>query len=248
MLSMLVCQYFPPRRTVGENLVLEVRGQEEVFPKRQQTCFRSGVRKSDFRAYGTHAIIVLCIVHKMPIPSLRPAVRRPATTFALPNLSRVSVRNVGRKTPGVDPQVTAMRRALYPSNIRHKETPTGTWRPDVAQALRRSIPSAEVHDTIERAWLLRERHLRWRRNSESTRKFECMRKAMVELEKLDPMLFREANRVEDPRELSDAKDEPTKKQKGGRRGRLSGLFPMEMRLPTDTPSRTGWNYDWTIRI
>ncbi len=116
------------------------------------------------------------------------------------------------------------------------------------KALRRAMPSKQAHETIERAWLLHERHMRWRRNAEAERKFECMRRAMGELEKLDQALFKEANRSEDPRKRSPVEVELSKKLRGAAKkaleSRLPGLFPREMRLPTDTPPREGWNYNW----
>src|ERR1700728_1098435 len=77
-----------------------------------------------------------------------------------------------------DPKKDIIRRTLYPSNIRNRATPTGSWRPDVGRALQRAIPSAQAHHTIERAWLLHIRHVRKKRDAEMERKFECMRKAM----------------------------------------------------------------------
>ena len=71
---------------------------------------------------------------------------------------------------------------------------------------------------------------------------------MSELERIDPVLFKEANRVEDPRKRTDVETELLKTLKGAEKkaleGRLPGLFPRELRLPTDTPSRDGWNYGW----
>ena len=116
------------------------------------------------------------------------------------------------------------------------------------KALRRAIPSKQAHETIERAWLLHERHMRWKRNEEAERKFECMRRAMAELEKVDPILFKEANRTEDPRKRTPAEVELSKTLRGAPKkameSRLPGLFPREMRLPTDTPPREGWVYNW----
>lgn len=171
----------------------------------------------------------------LPVKSFRPC--------------KIFTRNAGRKPTGhADPQNEIIRRVLYPSNLRNKETPTGTWRPDVGRALKKAIPSKQAHETIERAWLLHERHLRWKRDEEANRKFECMRKAMSELERIDPVLFKEANRVEDPRKRTDVETELLKTLKGAEKkaleGRLPGLFPRELRLPTDTPSRDGWNYGW----
>lgn len=147
-----------------------------------------------------------------------------------------------------DPRVETIRRALYPPNVRLRESPTGAWRRDIGRNLRKAIPSRQAHETIERAWLLRERHVRWQRNAEAERKFECMRKAMDELHKLDPKLYEGANTMDDPRISTVADIKATKTQRGAAKKRiitrLPGLFPREMRLPTDTPPRSGWNHVW----
>ncbi|GAW06586.1 hypothetical protein LENED_008524 [Lentinula edodes] len=54
----------------------------------------------------------------------------------------------------------------------------------------------------ERAWLLYKRHIRKRREAETERKFECMRKAMDELASIDSHLYMEANKPENPRARS----------------------------------------------
>lgn len=164
-------------------------------------------------------------------------------------VSQTSVRYVGRKEGGVDPIKDVLRRTLYPPNIRSKASPNGTWRPDIAHALQRAIPSRQAHETIERAWKLHQRHIRKKREAELERKYECMRKAMDELQKIDPHLYKEANRQADPRERSQADIEFAKTLRGPERramdARLPGLFPRELRVPTDTPSRDGWKYEWT---
>ncbi|EJD03730.1 uncharacterized protein FOMMEDRAFT_167057 [Fomitiporia mediterranea MF3/22] len=168
---------------------------------------------------------------------------RRLSPFCVP--TRNAVRKAGQSG---DPNNELIRRVLYPSNLRNRETPTGTWRPDVAKALRRAIPSKQAHETIERAWLLHERHIRWKREEEAKRKFECMQRAMSELEKIDPSLYKGANRVDDPRKVSHGELEKLKNVRGAEKkameGRLPGLFPRELRLPTDTPPRAGWDYDW----
>ncbi|KAF7303019.1 hypothetical protein MKEN_01264900 [Mycena kentingensis (nom. inval.)] len=147
-----------------------------------------------------------------------------------------------------DQRVTLIRRSLYPGTIRNKATPTGTWRPDVRKTIQRAIPSVQAHDTIERAWLLHRRHLRKRREEEITRKFESMRRAMDALKDLDVRLYTGANEIEDPRRRSE-KDSQVIRSLPGLEGRavdarIRGLFPREFRIPTETPSKTGWKYDW----
>jgi len=161
---------------------------------------------------------------------------------------QIPIRSYASKSePAGDPKKDIIRRALYPGNIRNRASPTGTWRPDVARALQHAIPSVQAHRTIERAWLLHRRHLRKRREAELARKFECMRKAMEELQKVDSRLYMEANRPEDPRARSTAEMELAKTLKTSElrtlEARVRGLFPRELRIPTDTPPRNGWNYD-----
>lgn len=163
-------------------------------------------------------------------------------------VSATSVRYAGRKEVATDPKKDILRRVLYPANIRNRPSPVGTWRSDVSRVLQRAIPSVQAHETIERAWLLHKRHARWKRNAELERKFECMRKAMTELEVADPRSFTEANRPEDPRARSVTEVELAKTLRGPERraveARIRGLFPREMHPPPDTPSPAGWNYDW----
>jgi len=154
------------------------------------------------------------------------------------------VRYAARVESVGDPKLNLIRRVLYPSNMRSKPSPTGTWRPNVGWRLLRAIPSVQAHETIERAWRLHERHVRKARQAELERKYQCMWKAMEVLREIDPSLYAEANKQEDPR----ARSEAVAKLKGSDRkvaeSRIRGLFPRELRIPTDTPPRDGWNYDW----
>ncbi|TFY83431.1 hypothetical protein EWM64_g584 [Hericium alpestre] len=180
----------------------------------------------------------------MPSPFLA------ASTSRLPfRVVQASVRYASSRTEGgPDPAKELIRRSLYPPNIRNKPSPTGTWRPDVARAIQKAIPSRQAHETVERAWMLHVRHTRRKRDAELQRKYECMRKAMDALERIDPHLYKEANRVEDPRVRTQAEVELAKKIRGPERKALEarppGLFPRELRAPTDTPPRNGWNYEW----
>jgi len=147
-----------------------------------------------------------------------------------------------------DPKQQIIRRVLYPSNIRNRATPTGTWRPNVGRAIQRAIPSKQAHETIERAWLLNKRHIRQKRDAELARKFECMKQAMDVLRELDHRLYMEANKKDDPRVRTQEEVRMMKTMKASEiramESRIRGLFPRELRIPTDTPSRTGWKYEW----
>ena len=148
-----------------------------------------------------------------------------------------------------DPRTTIIQRMLYPKNGPRKTSPVGVYRMDARLALRRAIPNPEAHETIERAWFLHQRHVRRTRASELQRKFESMRNAMETLRLVAPNLYAEANKEEDPRARSPAEAELLKKLKGPEKkaveARIRGLFPRELRMPTDTPPRNGWTYDFT---
>ncbi|KAG9289147.1 hypothetical protein G9A89_022456 [Geosiphon pyriformis] len=80
----------------------------------------------------------------------------------------------------------------------------------------------EQHETIERAWKLYTRYRRERRYNEMAKKFESMCEANLELEITDPNLFKQAQLI----------------------NRKEALFPKKMKVPTETPPLTGWNYDY----
>jgi len=75
-----------------------------------------------------------------------------------------------------------------------------------------------------------------------------MKRAMEELERSYPHLAREANRKEVPERRTEEEMRLAGKLKGFARraldARLPGLFPRELRVPTDTPPLGGWNHDY----
>lgn len=79
----------------------------------------------------------------------------------------------------------------------------------------------QQHETIERAWKLHQNQERERRNRELEKKFRKMNAAMNELEKTNDRLFKAA--IVKSRHIT---------------------FPREMKIPTETPSPQGWNYDY----
>ena len=170
----------------------------------------------------------------------------------LPPIIHQWTRNVGRKARKgeTDPKKEQLKTLLYPPNrLRPKDSsPTGSYRPTARLALRRIITSRTVHETIERAWLLHARHLRKAREAEAERKVGAMKKAMGELERGWPHLAREANRKEVPERWGEEEMRLAGRLKGFARraldARLPGLFPREMRVPTDTPPTGGWDHDW----
>ena len=77
------------------------------------------------------------------------------------------------------------------------------------------------HWTIHRAWQLYRRKQRAEWQAELQRQWDQMRRACDELAKTDQRLFRIATAKKDV-----------------------SPFPLEMRIPTDTPPRDGWNHAW----
>lgn len=148
-----------------------------------------------------------------------------------------------------DVRLENMRIALYPPTRTDRSAdPTGVHRPDAPAALERVIPSAEAHETIERAWVIWQKNKREAREAELKRKFDRMKAAMDDLEKTDPKRYRMATSKPDPRKMEKELQEELKQYRGIDRraleARIEGLFPRELRIPTDTPSRDGWNYEW----
>ncbi|KIP07664.1 hypothetical protein PHLGIDRAFT_127531 [Phlebiopsis gigantea 11061_1 CR5-6] len=184
-----------------------------------------------------------------PLLTLRAA--KPQLTFraAQQSVRHAASHGAFKEQAVSDPKVETIRRTLYPSNLRNRESPTGGWRPNVGRRLQRAIPSVQAHETIERAWFLHKRHIRRARQAEIERKFKCMEEAMETLYGLDTRLYLEANVEEDPRQKSQLEIDTLKALKGAERravdSRVRGLFPRELRVPTDTPPKDGWNHEWS---
>lgn len=151
-----------------------------------------------------------------------------------------------------DPKKRILQRMLYPRNGPRDESPIGTYRVDAKLAMRRVVQNVEVHETIERAWLLHQRHQRQARQAELQRKWDSMHAAMEELRHFDNERYMDINIIEDPRARDRAEQAVLKNLKGPERqfieGRIRGLFPRELRIPTNTPARTGWNHEWRSPI
>lgn len=80
------------------------------------------------------------------------------------------------------------------------------------------------HQTVQAAYRLFMRDARLEQTEKLRAQHANMVEACTELEKLDYDLFKSA----------------TEREKGKR-------FPIELRVPTDTPPRTQWREDWTPR-
>ncbi|KAJ7733811.1 hypothetical protein B0H14DRAFT_2996081 [Mycena olivaceomarginata] len=161
-----------------------------------------------------------------------------------PARARPPLRQARRPTPATP--VVLIRRALYPANVRNKPSPTGTWRPDVRQTLQRHpLRAGAPHHRARVAPPPPPRAPAPRRARAQVR---VHAQAMDELRGIDFKLYMEANKVEDPRARSQKEMEMMKQlpalEARAFDARIRGLFPREMKIPADTPSKTGWDYNW----
>lgn len=103
-------------------------------------------------------------------------------------------------------------------------------------ALAKVVPSAEVHETISRAWSLHLRHTREAHENELANKYQAMRAALDHLEATDKELFQLA---------VGGKKFQNVNQSATTNARLDGLMPREMRVPMERPGTNMWDNDWT---
>lgn len=144
------------------------------------------------------------------------------------------------KANQADPRLAPLKKAFNPLSRNYRQ--------NLEVALHRVIPSAEAHETIERAWQLHERHRREEHLAELRAMHARMHEAVTELKDIDERLFHWATVPRDQRRLIKPEVEALRGTKGSVRkaleARIEGLFPRELRVPTDTPSISGWDYDW----
>ncbi len=139
-----------------------------------------------------------------------------------------------------DPRLIPMRKAFNPYYRK--------YRSNLETALHRAIPSVEAHETIHRAWQLYQRHQREQHHLELTGLLDKMRVAVEELKQVDKKLFYWATIPRDPRRTTQPEAEALRGTKRSVRkaleARIEGLFPRELRTPTETPSVRGWDDGW----
>ncbi|BGP15436.1 hypothetical protein JCM10213_005063 [Rhodosporidiobolus nylandii] len=125
-----------------------------------------------------------------------------------------------------DSRVEAIKTTLYESDPSEA---------DRLAALKRVIPSAEVHETIQRAWQLHTRHRREAHQAELARKYASMRAAIELLEETDKDLW---SKAVDGRKFQNVD------QSRATNARPEGLVPRELRVPTEAPGAQLWDHDW----
>ena len=104
------------------------------------------------------------------------------------------------------------------------------------------MPSLEAHETIERAWKLHERQQREAQQGALQAKFESLQAAMVELERASPRLYDAAQRA---RPNVSSATQGKEGQQVSQAGRIPGLFPRQLRIPTETLGSQTFDESWT---
>lgn len=169
-----------------------------------------------------------------------------STTYSTPAYSRSYATPAAAKRGGkvkgsnADPRLAPLKKAFQPLSRNYRQ--------NLQLALERAIPSVEAHETIERAWQLHQRHKRESAQAELGAMHRRMQEAVEELKGVDERLYHWATVPRDQRRLIKPEAEALRGTKGSVRkaleARIEGLFPRELRVPTETPSTTGWDHDW----
>ena len=84
----------------------------------------------------------------------------------------------------------------------------------------------EAHETIMRAWQLRERTLREQREQDMQKRYDCMLKALDMLEQTDTRLFNLATKG--PKFTNIRAPAGTDAKQASLDGRIEGLFPRQL--------------------
>lgn len=110
------------------------------------------------------------------------------------------------------------------------------------KSLSQVVPSAEVDDTIWRAWQLSRRHKREQQQADLRARYEALESALKMLENTDKRLFDLATseRISSTRGTGNI----SKDQELSKEGRLPGLFPRQLPIPTHSSGKAAWDSTW----
>jgi large subunit ribosomal protein L40 len=119
-------------------------------------------------------------------------------------------------------------------------------RPDSAKALAAVLPpdqASAIHSTIAHAELTFRQQASESHRLALKQKHDLLFAASEELRCSYPGWYALASEG-GPGESQDGMKNVLRPVEGSSQGRVEGLFPIEMRVPTDTPGRDGWDYSW----
>lgn len=112
-----------------------------------------------------------------------------------------------------------------------------------------TVPDYQIHETIDRAWKLHERHQRVKQQEQLEKQYLSMNNALEQLRLADLKLY--LNVVKDEngsihRLQNIVQKNPHENININSTGKLIGLFPRQIRLPTESlpSSDKVWDHDW----
>ena len=162
-----------------------------------------------------------------------------------------------------DNKMQHFRQILYPadSHLPKSSAPSGAHHPDHLARLQVLIPNPEVHETVERAFKLLQRHKRTTRSFALRQQFKAMESACDELAgittplksgqelkegesgRYDREIYVKAVKRPDPYLAPKPYGRRISPEQRWKEARIEGLVPRETWVPTETRGK-GWNYDW----
>ncbi|WWC61932.1 mitochondrial 54S ribosomal protein mL40 [Kwoniella dejecticola CBS 10117] len=201
----------------------------------------------------------------MSRPTLSQVLRPIARSYATKSTSSSGPGNPTLHVP-TDSRSEVLKQVLYPTDSYSptSSSPTGTYHHDHLNRLQHVVPSAEVHETIERAWQLYQRNLRTQRQRALRAKFDSMVAACDELERITNPANGGVESAEGKgglyhRRVYEIATSETKQaeRKGDERHpkgkksveqrwketRIEGLVPREAWVPVESRGK-GWDYTW----
>jgi len=113
----------------------------------------------------------------------------------------------------------------------------------------------EQDEVISRAWMLHRHHEREETSDRIKKAALAQWKALDRLKEIKPLLYQvvvsRGSTTGEVVEIRNGGEEMVEKNKAPGGGtapqtgvRVGGVFPIDLKIPTDTPSRKGWNYGW----
>ena len=131
---------------------------------------------------------------------------------------------------------------LYPQQVpqppTNRTSPSIGHREDVQKSVDAVFPGEEVHETITRAFNVLQRSEQDARLKDLENSDSRLREALSRLEDNHFDLWEKA--VARPPKISAAKVG----KKRAQTMRIPGLFPRDLRAPTETPRNVVWNHNW----
>ncbi|MBW0467519.1 hypothetical protein O181_007234 [Austropuccinia psidii MF-1] len=112
--------------------------------------------------------------------------------------------------------------------------------------LQKLIPDFEMHETIHRAWQLHQRHQRERKSAQLERQYRAMTHALEELRLADRRLYVDIIKNEHGAMHRLQNIVQPKLEGLNSTGKLVGLFPRQMKVPSESLPSPGkvWDHDW----